>query len=149
MLHLDSGYPSDILEAEITGVQDALKQLTEAGATDPVIKATVVLSESGFTNVQDVLAFGEIKDDSLTSKLKSLLNNVASSETESGKETETEARPGSTSSSSASASGETASDEKKEKEKEKPKDTIPLKVEIKWSSIPPMTAAEKRTARDR
>jgi len=31
-----------------------------------VIKATVVLSESGFMSVRDALAYGEIKDDSIT-----------------------------------------------------------------------------------
>jgi hypothetical protein len=31
-----------------------------------VIKATVVLSESGFVSVRDALAYGEIKDDSIT-----------------------------------------------------------------------------------
>ena len=31
-----------------------------------MIKATVVLSESGFVSVRDALAYGEIKDDSIT-----------------------------------------------------------------------------------
>ncbi|KAI0092319.1 HSP70-domain-containing protein [Irpex rosettiformis] len=143
------GYPTDILEVSISGIQDAYEQLIESGATDPVVKATVVLSESGFANFQDVVAFGEIKDDSLTGKLKSLLNNVGSTESESEKETEVRLSPSSTVASE--GAGETSGDgkEKKEKEKEKPKDTIPLKIETKWSSIPPMTGAEKRTARDR
>ncbi|KAI0688008.1 actin-like ATPase domain-containing protein [Cytidiella melzeri] len=143
-----SGYPTDILEADIKGVQEALKTLTDAGAVDPVIKATVVLSESGFTNIQDVVAFGEFKDESITGKLKSLLNSALGAESgEVEKDSEGTAPSGST-----SAAGETPSNgtaDKKEKEKEKPKDTIPLEVEIKWPSIPPMSAVEKRTARDR
>ncbi len=62
------GYPTDILEAEITGIPEALKNLTEMGAVDPVVKATIVLSESGFVSLQDAIAFGEIKDDSIAGK---------------------------------------------------------------------------------
>ena len=47
-----SGYPTDLLEVDIKGIQEALTNLTEAGAIDPVIKATVMLSESGFVSVQ-------------------------------------------------------------------------------------------------
>ena len=61
-----SGYPTDILEAELRGVSEALQNLTDSGAVDPVVKATVVLSESGFVSIQDTIAFGEIKDESLT-----------------------------------------------------------------------------------
>ena len=65
-----SGYPSDILEAELRDVSGALQDLTDLGAVDPVVKATVVLSESGFVSIQDAIAFGEIKDESLTSKFR-------------------------------------------------------------------------------
>lgn len=63
---IHSGFPQRILEAEITGVADALGNLTERGAIDPVVKATLSLSESGFVSVLDAIAFGEIKDDSIT-----------------------------------------------------------------------------------
>lgn len=59
------GYPADILSADIGGIAEALQNLTDLGAVDPMIKATVALSESGFVSVQEVIAFGEIKDDSL------------------------------------------------------------------------------------
>jgi hypoxia up-regulated 1 len=55
-----------MLEVEITGVAEALANLTERGAIDPVVKATVSLSESGFVSVSKAVAFGEIKDESLT-----------------------------------------------------------------------------------
>ncbi len=51
---------------------EAIKNLTEAGATDPVIKATVMLSESGFASLRDAVATGEFKDDSLTGEYLSL-----------------------------------------------------------------------------
>lgn len=54
------------MEAELKGIPEALQNLTEMGAVDPVVKATVVLSESGFVSIQDAIVFGEIKDDSLT-----------------------------------------------------------------------------------
>ena len=64
-----SGWPIDILEAEILGVAEGIKNITEAGATDPVVKATVMLSESGFASIRDAIVTGEFKDDSITGKL--------------------------------------------------------------------------------
>lgn len=61
-----SGFPTRMTEVDINGVVEALKNLTESGAADPVIKATVSLSESGFVSVTQAIAYGEIKDDSLT-----------------------------------------------------------------------------------
>lgn len=57
--------PSDISQAQILGVSEALGNLTERGAIDSVIKVTVALSESGFAVVQDAVAYGEIKDESI------------------------------------------------------------------------------------
>ena len=54
--------PTELSETEITGVKEAIGNLTENGATDPVVKATVVLSESGFAAIQDAVAYGEIKE---------------------------------------------------------------------------------------
>ena len=59
------GFPTKILEAEIRGVSEALGTLMERGAVDPVVKAKVRLSESGFVSVQEAIAYGEIKDDSI------------------------------------------------------------------------------------
>jgi hypoxia up-regulated 1 len=57
-----------VLEADIVGVAEAIANLTERGAIDPVVKVTLTLSESGFVSVSDALVFGEIKDDSITGK---------------------------------------------------------------------------------
>ena len=65
-----SGYPGDILEAELRDVSGALQDLTDLGAVDPVVKATVVLSESRFVSTQDAIVFGEIKDTSLAGKFR-------------------------------------------------------------------------------
>ena len=46
-----SGWPIDILEAEILGVAEGIKNITEAGATDPVVKATVMLSDRKSTRL--------------------------------------------------------------------------------------------------
>ena len=54
-----------MIQAEIAGVSEAVGNLTERGATDAVVKATVSLSESGFVSVQDAIAVGEIKDESI------------------------------------------------------------------------------------
>jgi hypothetical protein len=47
---------------EISGVAEALQNLTERGAIDPVVKATAAMSESGFASIRDAIAFGEIKE---------------------------------------------------------------------------------------
>ena len=54
-----------MLEVDLVGVADAIANLTERGAADPVVKATLTLSESGFVSVSDAVAYGEIKDDSI------------------------------------------------------------------------------------
>lgn len=123
----------------ITGVPEALKNLTDAGAVDPVIKATLTLSDSGFISVPEAVAFGEIKDDSIAGKLKGLFGAGSSSSSDTESESETAARP------DASAANNTA----EEKEKPAVKDTIPLELEVKLASLPPMSVAEKRAARDR
>lgn len=55
-----------MLEVELGNVTEAIANLTERGAVDPVVKATLTLSESGFVSVTDAVAYGEIKDESLT-----------------------------------------------------------------------------------
>ena len=158
-----SGYPMDIISADITGVAEALQNLTELGATELVIKATVALSEAGFVSVQDAIAFGEIKDDSLAGmaiprsplnffrnthfeirhdigKLKGLFGGSSSLE-DTSSESETVAREAETSSAAPSATAVA---------KKTPQDnTIPLGLKINLSSVPPMSVPEKRAARDR
>jgi hypoxia up-regulated 1 len=60
------GFPVQLLEAHITGIAEAVKNLTSLGASDPVVKATLALSESGFASVKEAFVVGEIKDDSFT-----------------------------------------------------------------------------------
>ena len=55
-----------MLDVEITGVAEAIANLTEKGVIDPMVKATVVLSESGFTSIHDAIVVGETKDESFT-----------------------------------------------------------------------------------
>ena len=59
------GFPTRMLEVEIMGVGEAIGNLTERGAVDPVVKTTLTLSESGFVSITDAIAFGEIKDESI------------------------------------------------------------------------------------
>jgi hypoxia up-regulated 1 len=76
LMLLYRGFPLRLLEADIIGVSEAFANLTERGAVDPVVKATVTLSESGFVSIDDAIAFGDIKDESLTGTLDTSLNNV-------------------------------------------------------------------------
>ena len=55
-----------MMEVEIGNVAEAIANLTERGASEPVVKATITLSESGFISVSDAIVFGDIKDDTIT-----------------------------------------------------------------------------------
>jgi hypoxia up-regulated 1 len=55
-----------MLEADIVGFAEAIANLIEHGAVDPVVKVTLTLYESGFVSVSDAIVFGEIKDDGIT-----------------------------------------------------------------------------------
>ena len=57
--------PVDLLDVRISGVAEALVNITEAGGIDPVIKATILFSESGFVSVPEAIVYAEMKDDSL------------------------------------------------------------------------------------
>jgi len=57
------------MEVELKGVATALANLTERGAIDPVVKATITLSDSGFIAVTDAVAFGAVKDESITGEI--------------------------------------------------------------------------------
>jgi hypoxia up-regulated 1 len=63
-------FPVDLLDARISGVDEALANITAAGGVDPVIKATILFSESGFVSVPEAVAYGEIKDDSIAGTLR-------------------------------------------------------------------------------
>ena len=53
------------MEARIGGVAEAIANLTEKGVVEPVIKATIILSESGFVSISDAIAVGEVKQESI------------------------------------------------------------------------------------
>ncbi|KAI5990421.1 heat shock protein 70 family [Pisolithus albus] len=126
------GFPREILEAQISGVAEALGNLTERGAIDPVIKVTVALSNSGFVSVEEAVAYGEIKS-SIAGKLKSFFGGGAG---------ETEGMA------DANAENEQVVFSKDKKEKSEP-GTIPLEVATVYSTLAPMSVADKKAARDR
>ncbi|KZT03291.1 actin-like ATPase domain-containing protein [Laetiporus sulphureus 93-53] len=135
------GLPTQLMEAKLVGVSEAIRNLTEAGATDPVVKATVSFTESGLSTLSDILVHGEIKDDSITGKLKGFFGGSSSSseevsEGEEGVVTE-EQVPLEVPAPSTSS------------EKKVVQDTILLDYEVGTPSLPPMSATEKRKARGR
>ncbi|KAF7326636.1 Actin-like ATPase domain-containing protein [Mycena venus] len=148
------GFPTRFLEVGIEGVAEAIANLTELGATDPVVKATVTLSESGFVSVSSAVAFGEIKDDSIAGKLKGFFGGGSSAEAEVTPENSPPRETDSSSSSEAAkpsgATNSTPEKEKEEKKKATPKDnTITLNTTVVFPTIPPMTAEHKKNARSR
>ncbi|TFY61703.1 hypothetical protein EVG20_g6959 [Dentipellis fragilis] len=126
-------FPVELLDAKISGVKEAFANLTEMGGIDPVVKATIVLSESGFISVPEAVAYAELKDDSITGKLKSFFAE------------------GSSSLSGAADSAQTAeATPAAKKAAATPKEaTIPLNVTIKFTSVAPMSLDDKRDARQR
>ncbi|KAL1731465.1 Hsp70 protein-domain-containing protein [Schizophyllum commune] len=132
------GFATRMLEAELTGVQSAIANLTERGAVDPVVKATVTLSDSGFVAVKDAIAYGEVKDESLTGKLKNLFGaGSGSSPEEASTEGEGETATDASASPSATATGATL------------QETIPLNITTKFPVHAPMSVDEKKKARSR
>lgn len=135
-----SGFPREILEAKIVGIPEAIDNLTQRGAIDPVIKATVVLSESGFVSVRDAVAYGEIKDDSITGKLKGLFGGGG------------DQVPLETDVDEAAPKDEKMEKDKKDEAKKplgKDQSTIPLEIEIVYNSQGPLSLVAKRAARER
>lgn len=135
-----SGFPREILEAKIVGIPEAIDNLTERGAIDPVIKATVVLSESGFVSIGDAIAYGEIKDDSITGKLKGLFGGGSDQVP-----LETDADEG-------APKDEKIDKDKKDKAKKplgKDRSTVPLEIEIVYNFQGPLRLVAKRAARER
>ncbi|EJD41107.1 HSP70-domain-containing protein [Auricularia subglabra TFB-10046 SS5] len=156
-------FPSQIVEATFEGVGEAIGNLTEAEAIDPLVKITLALDENSFASVDAAVAYGEIKDNSLTGKLKSLFAgsstapatpDVATEET--GATSSTSTSSGDSETSSAAAEGtETASPVASPSPsvtpevKPKPKDTYPLRITLKHGSVPPLTSAEKAESKSR
>ncbi|KAH9477088.1 Hypoxia up-regulated protein 1 [Psilocybe cubensis] len=148
------GFPTRMLEVDLGNVTEAIANLTERGATDPVVKATLTLSESGFVSVTDAIAFGEIKDESLTGKLKGLFGGGSSSSDEATQSAENvPPRDSDTASPSSSAAAETPSSSAAAEKDKKPavpvENTIPLTISVRFTTIPPMTVDEKKKARGR
>ncbi|EIW76821.1 actin-like ATPase domain-containing protein [Coniophora puteana RWD-64-598 SS2] len=146
---ISPGFPRELFEARVEGVAEALGTLAERGAVDPVVKVTVALSESGFVAVKEAVAYGEIKEESLTGKLKSLFG-VGTSSTEEEVDSQT---PSTTDETAAESSPVATTPPKKEK-KVSAKDleelsTIALNVKTVFSSLPPYTVEEKKASRER
>lgn len=164
-IHLDyknkvaPGFPTRMVEAELTGVAEGIANLTERGAIDPVVKATLTLSESGFVSVSDAVVYGEIKDESLTGKLKDFFGASSSStddETQSvenipprDSSTETTSSSSTETTSSSSASSSTDAQAKPTKKALPKENTIKLNITNRFTTIPPLTPEEKREARSR
>ncbi|TBU57224.1 actin-like ATPase domain-containing protein [Dichomitus squalens] len=140
------GWPTDILEAEIQGVAEAIKNITEAGATDPVVKATVMLSESGFASIRDAIVTGEFKDESIAGKLKDFFGKGSPS---SAPVDETTADVGSAEDDTASTSTSSSLATEATTTVFTKKEPINLEIDVKFSSLPPLSVTEKRAGREK
>ena len=128
-------------------MKDALANLTERGAAEPVVKLTVALTESGFAGVQDAVLFGEIKDEGLIGKVKDLFGGGAKDEP--SPEADADADVPLEASTSSAPPVPTKKASTKDAKDAKDEDTIPLHVDVRPLSIPALEPSELRQARDR
>ncbi|KAI0830309.1 actin-like ATPase domain-containing protein [Trametes gibbosa] len=141
------GCPTEFVEAEIVGVSEAIKNLTDAGATDAVVKATVMLSESGFASVRDAVVSGEFKDESITGKLKDFFGKGSASASQSIDATTADV--GTAEEEAATVASSPLSAAEAEVTTGKPKAPISLEVEVKFPTIAPMSVKQKRAGREK
>lgn len=154
------------MKVDISNVTAALANLTSRGAPEPVVKVTLQLNENGHITVTNAIAYGEVKDDSLTGmldrpffavstiltafvitgKLKNLFGGGSSSSSSTPEGTEPATASASPSSSAATPleTPATASEAKKAE-----KNTVPLIVEVTYTSTRPLTIDEKNRSRGR
>ncbi|TFK48246.1 actin-like ATPase domain-containing protein [Heliocybe sulcata] len=142
------GFPRELLEIDITGVSEAIANLTEMGAVEPVVKVTAALSESGFVSIPEAVAYGEIKDDSLTGKLKGLFGGGSASEQVPLNAEGSESADAFEQAGTASASSASATPSEKKAAPTGPQ-TIALTVKTRWPTLGPLSGSDKRKARDR
>ncbi|KAI0063322.1 actin-like ATPase domain-containing protein [Artomyces pyxidatus] len=133
-------FPVELLEARIAGVKEALANITDGGGVDPIIKATILLSESGFVSVPEAFAYADIKDDSIAGKLKGFFGDGSSSSSTEDPFTDP---------ASASTTSESDAPKSTKAVTTKTSITIPLNVTVKFTSVAPMSVEQKREARDR
>ncbi|KAI0742863.1 actin-like ATPase domain-containing protein [Daedaleopsis nitida] len=136
------GYPTEFVESHIQGIGEATRNLTEAGGIDPVVKATVMLSESGFASIRDAIVTADFKDESIAGKLKNLFGKGSSSSA-SVDETSADVGAAETEATTTSSSVETTATVVSKK------DPIPLEISTKFPTIAPMSIEQKRKGRDR
>ena len=123
--------------AKISGVPEAIANLTENGVVEPMIKTTIALSKSGFVSIVNASAFGVVKRDS-TEGEEWHLSGISSG--------------GSTSTGADSQSTVLVDEIATSEDPLTPPGlqvTIPLTVDLEFGFTPPMTDEEKQAARDR
>ncbi|KAF8315850.1 HSP70-domain-containing protein [Clavulina sp. PMI_390] len=138
-------FPSQIMQVSIQDVAAAVANLTSRGATEPVVKVTVQLNENGHVAVTEAVAYGEVKDDTLTGKLKNLFGGGAAPESAEAPDA-SESASASVTSSTAAPSGTPVSDAEAKKVQ---KNTVPLTVQVTPLASRPMSSEEKLNARSR
>ncbi|KAG8809977.1 lumenal Hsp70 protein, partial [Serendipita sp. 401] len=134
--------PPQILEAEISGVAEALANLTSRGAIDPLVKVTIgMLSDFGMAIIHDASVYGEVKEETIVGKIKNLFGGSSSSSSSATGDTET---------ATTSDSTETASaEEPLTTEVKSVPSTIPLEVSLRYLSILPYSGEEIGESRQR
>ena len=100
--------------------------------------------------LRHVVAHGEIKDESISGKIKSLFGAGSSaSATETESDGEPSARSDDAETASAASAAPNASETEKVEKKVEVKDTIKLQVETTFPALPPLSVQARRTSRDR
>jgi hypoxia up-regulated 1 len=138
-----SDVPQVIYGVDFLGVREAMKNLTSRGAVDPLMKIELGLNESGMLVIHDAYAYGEVKEESIASRIKGFFGGSSSSTSttataEEGEETTIETAPSETPSESSATPEPTSSPA-----------SVPVKFELKHTSIVPYSSAQIMAARKR
>jgi hypothetical protein len=149
-----------IAQIEVTGVQEAMTNMTErlienGSKSEPVIKISVQMDKDGFASIGEIIVWGEIKEDEgFAAKLKGFFGS-SKNET-SDEEDETSQTTSATASASESVSGSdnttattTSTASPSPTLSAKQRSTIKLQQETTYLGILPMTGTEIRKSRDR
>ncbi|KAJ3257260.1 hypothetical protein HK103_004814 [Boothiomyces macroporosus] len=141
--YINNKVKTPIATVKVTGLSAAIEKYKDQTSEEPKVKVQIELTEAGIVNVKDATAFFDIKQVQATQKPDSIKDTVLNF-FGGKKEGEKEENAEETSSESA-----TSTSTEKPKPTEKASDSkkvvvekVPLKFEIKWHTVAPLSSDE-------
>ncbi|KAJ3314828.1 hypothetical protein HDV04_005249 [Boothiomyces sp. JEL0838] len=141
--YINNKVKTPIATVKVTGLSAAIEKYKDQTSEEPKVKVQIELTEAGIVNVKDATAFFDIKQVQATQKpdsIKDTVLNFFGGKKEGEKEEnaeETSSEPAASTSTEKPKPTEKASDSKKVVVEK-----VPLKFEIKWHTVAPLTSDE-------